>query len=160
MGWNTRKQDLVGTSGSSTYVVLSKDLFYILTIECVGFDGSFDGDWVNCNGFPDNLTCTNAKDCCKHTPMLHSCFNISKLKGKYIIRRAIKWFLQSLSKCTLETFENPDVLIRVLPLPQLLKAAGGFSYLFNAYFDKLCENQSIFCVAQHLPILYQHFSSH
>ena len=85
--------------------------------------------------------------------MLHSCFNRSKLKGKYIIRRAIKWFLQSLSKCTSERFENPDVLIRVLLLPQLFKATG-FSYLFNAHFDKLCKNQSIFCVAQYLPILY------
>ena len=72
-------------------VVLLKDLFYVLTIECVGFDGSFDDDSLNCNGFPaDSKNCTNAKECCKHTPMLHSCFNISKLKGKYIIRRAIK----------------------------------------------------------------------
>ena len=85
--------------------------------------------------------------------MPHSCFNISKLKGKYIIRTAIKWFLQSLSKCTLERFENLDVLIKVLLLPQLFKATG-FSYLFNAQFDKLCKNQSIFCVAQYLPILY------
>ena len=84
--------------------------------------------------------------------MPHSCFNISKLKGKYIIRRSIS-VLQSLSKCTLERFENPDVLIKVLPLPQLFKATG-FSYLFNAQFDKLCKNQSIFCVAQYLPILY------
>ena len=53
----------------------------------------------------------------------------------------------------MERFENPDVLIKVLPLPQLFKATG-FSYLFNAHFDKLCKNQSIFCVAQYLPILY------
>lgn len=66
--------------------------------------------------------------------------------------------LQSLSKCTLERFESPDVSIKVLPLPHLFKATG-FSYLFNAQFDKLCKNQSIFGVAQHLPILYQHFSS-
>ena len=50
-------------------------------------------------------------------------------------------------------FENPDVLIKVLPLPQLFKATG-FSYLFNAHFDKLCKNQSIFCVVQYLTILY------
>ena len=85
---------IVGIAGISTYVVLSIDLFYLLTIECVGFDGSFDDDWVNCNGFslPDNRTCTNAKECCKYSPMIYSCFNISKLKGKYIIRRAIKCF--------------------------------------------------------------------
>ena len=85
---------IVGIAGISTYVVLSIDLFYLLTIECVGFDGSFDDDSVNCNGFsfPYNQTCTNAKECCKHSPMIYSCFNISKLKGKYIIRRAIKCF--------------------------------------------------------------------
>lgn len=41
----------------------------------------------------------------------------------------------------------------MLPLPHLFKATG-FSYLFNGQFDKLCKNQSIFCVAQYLPILY------
>ena len=53
----------------------------------------------------------------------------------------------------LQRFENPDVLIKVLPPPHLFKATG-FSYLFNAQFDKLCKNQWIFCVAQYLPILY------
>ena len=85
LSWNSGEFDLC--------IVLSKDLFYLLTIECVGFDGSFDDDSLHCNGFSqDNKVCTNAKECCKDTLSRHSCFNISLLKGKYIIRRAIKCF--------------------------------------------------------------------
>ena len=98
LSWNSGELDLCS---SIKRTVLS------LTIECVGFDGSFDGDWVNCNGFPENKTCTNAKECCKHTPMRHSCFNISKLKGKYIIRRSIKWFLNVRRKGSkIQTFRS------------------------------------------------------
>ncbi|CAH3016926.1 unnamed protein product, partial [Porites evermanni] len=77
--------------------------------ECVGFDGSFDGDWLNCNGFPANKTCTNAKECCKHTPMNYSCFNTSKLKvvGKWKqpIPKSIS-FQRTASSCSRNDFRN------------------------------------------------------
>ncbi|KAM7442142.1 hypothetical protein ABFA07_008878 [Porites harrisoni] len=79
--------------------------------ECVGFDGSFDDDWVNCNGFSfrDNPTCTNAKECCKYSPMLYSCFNISKLKARGKLKHPIpksRSFQRTASSCSRNDFWN------------------------------------------------------
>ncbi|CAH3164808.1 unnamed protein product, partial [Porites lobata] len=84
--------------------------FLDLITECVEFDGSFDGDWVYCNGFsPASRVCTNAKECCKHTPMPHSCFNISKLKALEKLKQPSpksRSFQRTASSCSRNDFRN------------------------------------------------------